>query len=118
MYYLSLLRTTTAIKYTILSETAFTLSLASSKLSICLFLLSIIKKSVRDKPKRIFLYFTMALLFITTVICVSQLLGQCRPAQKLWDPVVSGTCEDPSVQVKFGYFNGGEFSVSQIPQSP
>lgn len=114
MFYLSLPRATKAIKYTILSETAFTLSLACSKLSICLFLLRIFKKTTGDKGKRIFLHSTMGLLFLTTVICVSQLVGQCRPAQKLWNPTVPGSCEDPSVQVKFGYFNGGEVSLSRI----
>lgn len=71
-YYLSLPSTITAIKYVILSETTYLLSLAFSKISICLFLLGIIKNSSRDNMNQVFLHFTMGLLFITTVTYVSQ----------------------------------------------
>lgn len=57
----------------------------------------------------------MVLLFVTTVVCVSQLVGQCRPAPKLWNPTIRGTCEDPNIQEKFGYFNGGQSPLSQSP---
>lgn len=108
-YYLSLPRTITAIKHVILSETTYLLSLASSKISICLFLLSIIKTSSRDKMNQNFLHFTIGLLFITTITCVSQQVGQCRPASKLWDPAIPATFEDPRIQEKLSYFNGGQF---------
>ncbi|KAL9067015.1 MAG: hypothetical protein Q9161_007188 [Pseudevernia consocians] len=47
VYYLSLSSTKAAIKYAIFSEATFSLSLAFSKLSICLFLLSIIRNSTK-----------------------------------------------------------------------
>ena len=104
-----------AIKYIILSEVAFTLSLATSKTSICVFLLSLIKKSLHNKPKRIFLYSTMGLLFVTTVISVSLVLATCRPTRKIWNPTIPGTCENYNAQIKFGYFNGGQSALSRRP---
>lgn len=94
------------MKYIILSETAFTLSLAFSKISICLFLLEILNNSSAKKRKW-FLYLTMCLLLVTAAVCVGQQLGQCQPTGKLWRPEVPGTCENPDVQTKLSYFNGG-----------
>lgn len=43
---------------------------------------------------------------------------QCRPLEKLWNPSTPGVCWDPSVQLNFGYFQGGEFfSESNNPSS-
>lgn len=95
-----------AVKYIILSETAFTLSLAFSKVSICLFLLEILNNSTAKK-RRWFLYLTICLLVVTAAVCVGQQLGQCQPTSKLWRPEVPGTCENPDVQTIFSYFNGG-----------
>ena len=94
------------MKYIILSETAFTLSLAFSKISIYLFLLVILGNS-SAKKRQWFLYLTICLLLVTAAVCVGQQLGQCQPASKLWRPEVPGACENPDVQTKLSYFNGG-----------
>ena len=115
VYYLLPSETSTAIKYIILSEVAFNLSLATSKSSICVFLLSLIKNSLHNKPKRIFLYSTIALLFVTTVISVSLILATCRPTPKIWNPTIPGTCDGYDLQVRFSYFSGSQSALSRRP---
>ena len=92
---------------------AFTLSLATSKSSICVFLLSLIKNSLHNKPKRIFLYSTMGLLFVTTVISFSLILATCQPTPKIWNPKIPGTCENYNLQIKFSYFSGSQSAPSR-----
>ena len=106
VYDLSSPQLSLAVKYIILSETAFTLSLAFSKISICLFLLKILGNS-HAKKRQWFLYLTICLLLVTAAVCVGQQLGQCQPANKLWRPEVPGICENPDVQMKLSYLNGG-----------
>lgn len=95
-----------SLEYASLSETTFILSLMLSKVSICVFLLRLLADSLAKK-RRYFLYFWMALLLVVNVVCVGQQLGQCKPVNKLWDPMIPGRCEDPGVQSKFAYLNGG-----------
>lgn len=95
-----------SLEYASLSETMFILSLMFSKISICVFLLRLLADSLAKK-KRYFLYLWIALLLVVNVVCVGQQLGQCTPANKLWDPIIPGTCEDPRIQSKFAYLNGG-----------
>ena len=108
VYDLSLPQLSLAVKYIILSETAFTLSLALSKISICLFLLEILSNS-SAKKRQWFLYFTICLLLVTAAVCVGQQLGQCQPVTKLWSPEVPGSCAN----TKFSYFNGGMCTYEQ-----
>ena len=95
-----------AAKYLILGETAFIFSLGLSKVSICIFLYNLINRTLHKK-KAYALYCTILLLSITTVACVAQQLAQCYPITKLWDPKTPGTCMGHSVQIHFGYLNGG-----------
>lgn len=106
MYYLSYSQITRATKYTVLGEAFFLLSLGFSKISICLFLLKIIKNTHGQK-KRLFLYFNMGLLVVATALCVGQPLGQCQPVSKQWNPKIVGRCEAPDLHTKISYFNGG-----------
>ena len=91
----------------------FNLSLATSKSSICVFLLGLIKNSLHNKPKRIFLYSTIGLLFVTTVISVSLILATCRPTTKIWNPKIPGTCENYNSQIRFSYFSGSQSALSR-----
>lgn len=109
---LSLPQLSLAVKYIILSETAIALSLAFSKISICLFFLGILNNSFAKK-RQWFLYLTICLLLVTAAISVGQQLGQCQPAYKLWRPEVPGTCDNPNIQTKVSYFNGGMCTYEQ-----
>ena len=94
---------------------AFTLSLATSKSSICVFLLGLIKNSLHNKPKRIFLYSTIGLLFFTTVISFCLILATCQPTPKIWNPTIPGTCENYNLQIRFSYFSGSQSALSRFP---
>ena len=94
------------LKYTLLSEVILVLSLALGKISGCLLLLRILGQSC-GKKKKIFLYFTIGLLTVTLAITLGQLLGQCHPISKQWNPMIPGHCADPVVFTKISYLNGG-----------
>lgn len=91
----------------------FILSLAFSKLSICVLLLRILQGS--DEPlKKTFLYFTIGILVVVTALSLGLQLGQCTPVAKIWDPVVAGRCGSPMLQVGSAYVNGGESCLSTM----
>ncbi|KAI9816307.1 MAG: hypothetical protein M1827_001909 [Pycnora praestabilis] len=50
-------------------------------------------------------------------LCLAQVYWQCKPIQKLWDPLVEGTCESPEVQSVFGYVQGSVNTVTAFTLS-
>ena len=73
---------------------------------MCLLLLRILEQS-RGKKKKIFLYVNIGLLTVTLAITLGQLLGQCHPVSKQWNPMIPGHCADIAIFTKISYFNGG-----------
>ena len=94
------------MKYTVLSEILLLLSLTLGKVSMCLLLLRILKQSSGMK-KKIFLYCTIGLVTVTLAITLGQLLGQCHPVSKQWNPIIPGHCAEIAIFAKITYFNGG-----------
>lgn len=105
-YYLSYPQLTRAKKYNLLGEVFCILSLTFGKTSICLFLLRILEQS-HGKQRKVFLYFTIGLVVVTAAISLGQLLGQCFPVSKQWNPMIPGHCADPVIFMEICYFNGG-----------
>lgn len=78
-----------------------------TRLSICLFLLRIFR------TKRAWRWGLYAMMVFTTAVIVPtivSLLAQCSPVQKLWDPLLPGSCWSPKTVIDIGYFNGGKKS--------
>lgn len=79
----------TALKYCQLGVVMAILAICSIKISVCLFLLGL----VRDIHRR-FIQFLWALMAFTTVTSFVALVlwgTQANPIEKLWDPRVKGT---------------------------
>lgn len=94
------------LKWNYLATPLLVFSLATSKISICLFLLRVLDQA-RVKFKRSFLYAITLLLTLIAVPSAGYALGQCQPVRKLWDPTTHGRCQDPRIFLKVGYANGG-----------
>lgn len=94
-----------ALKFSYIDQTLLIISIFFVKASIGIFLLRIFG------TKRVWhwvIYSIIGLLFFTTVFSAAMTLGQCRPAKKIWNPNIPGTCFRPSTIVYVGYFNGGK----------
>ena len=65
------------------------------RLSITNFLLHIFSKHVL--PRR-FLYVMTTIHAIAAVVALKVQCSQCRPARRLWDKSVNGTCLDPTIE--------------------
>ena len=115
IYYLSDHQLSEALKWNWNATPLLVLSLAASKVSICLFLLRVLKQT-RAKLNRYFPYTVIAILTILAVPCAGYSLGQCQPVSKLWNPNILGHCIDPRIYVKFGYANGCE-RLPALPSS-
>lgn len=74
-----------------------------TRLSICLFLLRIFRTK---REWRWGLYAVMIFATAVTVPTIVSLLAQCSPVQKLWDPLLPGSCWSPQTVIDIGYFNG------------
>ena len=77
------------------------------RLSICLFLLRIFWMK---RAWRWGLYAVMSFATAVIIPTIVSLLAQCSPVQKLWDPLLLGSCWSPHTVLDIGYFHGGEWS--------
>ena len=96
-----------ALKWNYLATPLLVLSLAASKVSICLFLLRVLQQT-RAKLSRFFPYVIIAILTIIALPSAGYSLGQCQPTLKLWKTNAPGHCNDPRIYVRLGYANGGK----------
>lgn len=109
-YHLSSHQLSEALKWNYLATPLLVLSLAASKISICVFLLRVLRQT-RAKLGRLFPYVIIAILTIIAVPSAGYCLGQCQPTAKLWDINAPGHCNDPRIFVRLGYANGGKTTL-------
>lgn len=105
-----LLQLSQAIKWQYISQVVLILSTMFTKVSICFFLLRIFGTKPMWKRG---LYGIMAFAVVTNISSASIVLAQCSPVQKLWDPLMPGTCWGPDTEISIGDYNGGEFYPGQ-----
>ncbi|KAL1877601.1 hypothetical protein VTK73DRAFT_8510 [Phialemonium thermophilum] len=100
-----------ALEFDVLGQPWFMMGSTLAKISICLFFIRLLGSS---RHWRIFLgamIFFMAVVNLTFSLTVNL---QCRPLEKFWNPDTEGECWDPSVQLDFGYFQGGAFEMAVL----
>lgn len=82
------------------------------RLSFMVYFLRII---VTSKPKRWFIYGLAAQHVIINVATIILILVQCQKFATLWNPFgTPGKCWSPSVQAKFGYFQGAANTATDV----
>ncbi|KXX73650.1 hypothetical protein MMYC01_209521 [Madurella mycetomatis] len=96
-----------ALEFDVLGQPWYLMSVTLSKISICLFFMSLLR---RARAWRILLGVLIVLMAAVNLAFSLTVNLQCRPLEKVWKPFVEGSCWDPSVQLNFGYFQGA-FSV-------
>ena len=113
-YYLSLTpqslqRLSQAVKWQYISQPVVIISTMFTKVSICFLLIRVfgIKKSWRWG-----LYSIMTFATVTNISSAAIVLAQCQPVQKLWNPLLRGTCWTPHTEVAIGDYNGGKRELS------
>lgn len=88
-------RIVTALKWSLISQMPIVLALQIARISIAIFLLRIFSKHV---SLRRFLYVWTTINTIAAVVPLIVQYSQCRPARRLWDKSVNGTCLDPTIE--------------------
>ena len=105
-------RLTLAVKYLFISIIGTVLTAMFTKISICLFLLRIFD---RKRYWRWGLYSIVVVTVVTQLAVPVNVLVQCRPTQKLWNPRIPGKCWSSHVRVYFiGYFNGAATIIVDV----
>lgn len=94
-----------AIEWQYISQVLCIVSTMFTKVSICFFLLRIF--GTKRTWKRC-IYGIMAFSVATNISSASIVLAQCSPVQKLWDPLIPGTCWGPDTEISIGDYNGCE----------
>lgn len=79
------------------------------KISVSIFILRVIKGTHR--LIRIFLYYLMGFLTLSTVAAIVAASVQCIPLKKLWEPNVPGTCFSSSVSQQVTRIFGGKTRI-------
>lgn len=104
-----------ALEFDILGQPLLMMGSTLSKISVCLFFMRLLGSARHWRILLGVMIFFMAVVNLTFSLTTNL---QCRPLEKLWNPSTPGVCWDPSVQLNFGYFQGGEFfSESNNPSS-
>ncbi|CAD6567800.1 MAG: hypothetical protein ASARMPRED_001148 [Alectoria sarmentosa] len=112
-----LLQLSQAIKWQYISQIVLILSTMFTKVSICFFLLRIFGTKPMWKRG---LYAIMAFAVVTNISSASIVLAQCSPVQKLWDPLMPGTCWGPDTEISIGDYNGAvsvfcDWALASLP---
>lgn len=94
-----------------LGQPWFLMSATLSKISICLFFFGLLRRARQWRILLSVLIVVMAAVNFAFALAVNL---QCRPLEKVWRPDVEGRCSDPSVQLNFGYFQGGEYPLKGL----
>ena len=94
------------IKFITLFESMTVPSLTCSRVSICIFILKVLK-GTNGFRKKCFLYITIVLLLMVGCLSVGFTLGQCQPITKIWNPTLPGTCQFVNALQKDSYLQGG-----------
>ena len=95
----------TALKWSSIAAPIGIVAGLCTRLSICLFLLRIFRAK---RQWRRGLYAVMVFAIAIIVPTIVSLLAQCSPVQKLWDPLLPGSCWSAQTVIDIGYFNGGK----------
>ena len=93
------------LKYNYLDWSQVFITLAISKIAVCLFLLRISKF---DRWRN-FLYGMIAFLILTHLPLTLLFIFQCRPVNKVWDTQVPGKCFSKETMEIIIIVQGGQF---------
>ena len=93
------------VKWFTISDLLVILSTAFTRVSICFFLLRIFGTKL---AWRRVLYSIMALSVATGLSGATVVLAECSPFQKIWEPLIPGTCWSWAARLAYGICNGGE----------
>ena len=79
------------------------------KILVSFFILRVVKGTHR--LIRIFLYYLMGFLTLSTIAAIVAASVQCIPLKKLWEPSIPGTCFSSSVSQQVTRVFGGKTSI-------
>ncbi|KAM5466509.1 hypothetical protein MauCBS54593_005766 [Microsporum audouinii] len=98
-------------KYTWLSQPFHIMCINWGKVSAMLFIIRII-----ERAKHQVRYFYAAIAFLTVVNtgCVGIIVGQCRPPDAFWNPLIKGKCWKPSVLKNYTFFQSACSALSDL----
>lgn len=85
----------------------YVLSTMLTKISICLFLLRIVRTNRIWKRA---MYGIIALIVATNLSIVIAFCFGCKPVAKLWNPAIKGTCWPQKTDLGIYYYQGGKIA--------
>ncbi|KAJ5114416.1 hypothetical protein NUU61_000175 [Penicillium alfredii] len=108
-----------AFKYTVIAPNFSVVSTTTGKMSVTLFLLRLMGQSA-TLARRWFLYILMTICVAWNTLAIIAIIGFCRPAEKIWNPKVPGSCFSLNFQLiagtsqaAFNAFN--DFALAVFP---
>ncbi|KAL1838288.1 hypothetical protein VTJ49DRAFT_2828 [Mycothermus thermophilus] len=96
-----------ALQFHIIGQPWYLVSSTLSKVSICLYFASLLR---RARHWRTLLAYLILIMAVVNLAYGLAFYLQCRPLEKVWNPLVAGDCMDPAVQADLSYAQGA-FSV-------
>lgn len=90
-----------AFKYTVIAPNFSVVSTTTGKISVTIFLLRLMGQSA-TLYRRWFLYILMIISVAMNVLCIIAIIGFCRPAERIWNPSVKGSCLSLKFQLVAG----------------
>ena len=100
------------LKVVVLAELGVALGVGFVKLSICIFVLRLIKGTHRRIA--IAVYTVMIMNTVITLVAVFCIAFQCTPFEKVWNPKVPGRCFSAQVLTEIVRVVGGKSSLDRF----
>ncbi|KZZ87551.1 integral membrane protein [Moelleriella libera RCEF 2490] len=102
VWYLDEAETLKALKWSWISQPPAIALFATSKTSVGLLQLRLIK--LTNAWRRYIIYGVIVTVFVANVIIIIFTFAQCSPARALWTPSLEGKCWKPDVQLHISFF--------------
>lgn len=103
-----------AIKWDYVQSLPLGLAAMFTKISFFIFLNRVFVTTRTKWAWRLILHFANVVNIIANIISATTVLAQCKPMQKLWNPLIPGTCWAPKTQSEMGIFQGGKSSTRSL----
>lgn len=94
------------VKWTIIAEIQNYSAVLLVKLSVCLFILRVIKGTHRNIAKFIYVLMVLMTMFALAAMLTDAL--QCFPLEKTWRPKLKGSCISPRILTRLTEVFGGK----------
>lgn len=99
-------------EWSLLAQIFISINLGLTKISVCIFILRLIKTAQRKLTR--FIWVLMSFIVATHIVQVVLFIIECRPIEAAWNPLIKGRCFSVHVTYMIAYLNFSELYLGEF----